>query len=147
MMKIKEIMSTPAKTIEADASVREAAKAMKQNNVGILPVMRAGQLVGIVSDRDLVVRALSEDRLAHPVSEFMSSNPVSLNEHRSVEDAIETMRANGIGRLVITDELSRIVGVVSAADLAVACAGDPRVGSLAAALGLSHRTTEELARM
>jgi CBS domain-containing protein len=146
-MKLKEIMTAPAQTIESWKSVKEAADIMKRANVGALPVLRQNELVGIITDRDLVVRGLTEGKLTVPISDLMSSNPISLLGEQSVDDAIETMQANCVGRIVVVDELKRVVGVVSAADVAVACSGDARIGRLAATLSSAHKSTEHLARL
>lgn len=138
-MRLKEIMTTSVESIEVNATVQQAAKKMKVCDVGMLPVTDKGRVVGIVTDRDLVTRALAEGRTAITVREAMTPDPIMLEQNRDVEDAVQTMVGHRIGRLVVKDTMDRMVGVVSAADLAVSCAGDAKIGKLAESLSRSHR--------
>jgi CBS domain-containing protein len=138
-MKLKDIMSTPATTIEASAPLYEAARKMRRAAVGVLPVLRDGRLAGIVTDRDLVVRGLSEFPAIRNVSEAMTPDPICLSQDADISHAIDTMMVREVGRVVVIDEFGRAVGVLSASDVAIACQGDHRVGRLATVLGKSHK--------
>jgi CBS domain-containing protein len=138
-MKIKDLMNTTLETVPPGATVREAAVKMAERHVGLLPVVDEGRLLGIVTDRDLVVRALSRGWTDRAVREVMTGEPACLSKEADIELAILTMEERKVGRLLVTDESGRLVGVLSAADVAIALAGDARAGHLAAILGGAHR--------
>lgn len=145
-VKLRDVMTRTIETIDASARVQDAALKMKTADVGMLPVTEAGRLVGIVTDRDLVIRAVCNGKTATPVRDVMSPHPVCIDQNRDIDDAIGSMIGHRVGRLVVSDEVGRIVGVLSATDVAVACSGDARVGSLANALGGAHRHVGTIAR-
>jgi CBS domain-containing protein len=94
---------------------------MRENDIGMLPVVEDTQLVGIVTDRDLVVSvlAVSKDAGDRPVSEAMSSDPVCCKDTHSVAKAVAIMGDAQIERLPVVDQLDRLVGVISVGDIAV----------------------------
>jgi len=144
-MKLREIMIRSVETVEPVALIREAAAKMKQAYVGMLPVVDKGYVIGVVTDRDLVVRGLSRKTDQITVREAMTPNPICLLPDAEVDLAVEAMKVNHIGRVLVTDETGHLRGVLSAADIAVAFAGDTRVGKLATTLGSSHRKPTALA--
>lgn len=138
-MKLKEIMTKSVESVNSTATLQEAARKMRDAEVGMLPVWNEGQLAGVVTDRDLVVRGLGDNEPHARVEEVMSAKPICLNQDSDVQEALETMMSKEVGRVLVTDLGNQVVGVVSAGDLAVACEGDPRVGRLAAKLGKAHK--------
>ncbi len=144
-MKLREIMVRSVETIEPVAPIQDAALKMRAANVGMLPVVEGGHVVGIVTDRDLVVRGLSAPTDGLCVRDAMTPNPVCLLPDADVDLAVQTMKAHRIGRLLVTDEIGRLLGVLSAADVAVAYSGDQRVAQLATALSSAHRRATAIA--
>lgn len=138
-MKIREVMVRSVETIGPAAPIRDAAIKMQNSNVGMLPVIDGGHVVGIVTDRDLVVRGLVNKEDNVKVRDTMTPNPICLLPDADVEVAVASMRENRVGRLLITDEVGHLEGVLTAADVAVAYAGDKRVGQLATTLSTFHR--------
>jgi len=124
-MKISEIMSKNPRTVSPDTPVSEAAQMMKEEDVGLVPVIERvggaetrGRLVGVVTDRDIAIRAVAEGRATDaPVSEFMSGGVKTCSPDDSVEDAMELMGREQVRRLPIVDERGSLVGVVAQADL------------------------------
>lgn len=114
-MQLRDIMTKAVETIGSDASLRFAATQMEKEDVGFLPVMRDGQLVGVITDRDITVRAVS--RGLNPektlVSDAMTEDVVMLPENSEVEDAADLMDTRKVRRLVVTDAHESIVGVIS----------------------------------
>lgn len=114
-MQLKEIMTRTVETIPANATVGDAARKMESTQVGFLPVIQDGEVVGVITDRDITVRAVSRglDAENTRVSEAMTSRIVSLPENSEVEDATELMEQRRVRRLIITDGAESLTGVVS----------------------------------
>ena len=118
-MDVRNVMSSDVASIESRDTLQAAAAKMAEINVGSLPVLRDGRLAGIVTDRDIVVRAVA--RGAAPdtaVADAMSDGVVTLSPDMSVDEAARLMSDKQIRRLYVVDE-DRLVGVVSLGDLAV----------------------------
>jgi CBS domain-containing protein len=120
MQKISEVMSTDVQTISPDASIEEAAQEMRDGDFGLLPVGEEEQLLGVITDRDITVRAVAEGKdPSTPVRDVMSEGVISAHEDDSVEDAARVMSDHQIRRLPIVDGDQRLVGIVSLGDFAV----------------------------
>ena len=119
-MQLKDVMTTHVQGISADQSVCEAAQAMERMRIGSIPVFRDGRPVGIVTDRDIVVRAVATrcDCSQKRVGEIMTEGLVTMPETTDIADAAEEMEQRQIRRLLVTSESGEIVGVVSVGDIA-----------------------------
>jgi CBS domain-containing protein len=119
MHTIRDVMTEDVRTVDAGAAISEAARLLAEAGVGSLPVLEDGRPVGIVTDRDLVVRVLARgaDVAAVRVGEVASSPLHSISSDRSVDEAIFLMSSNRIRRLAVVDD-GRLVGMVSQADIA-----------------------------
>ncbi|MFD1030051.1 CBS domain-containing protein [Metaplanococcus flavidus] len=119
MMKVADIMTSEVDTCMPNTSLQEAAAKMKEINVGSIPVVDNDKLVGIITDRDIVVRGIAESiSLDSAVSEILSESIVTGSKEMSVEDAAELMADHQIRRLPIVEN-DKIVGIVSLGDIAV----------------------------
>jgi CBS-domain-containing membrane protein len=98
----------------------EAAEFIREANVGVLPVVDNNRLIGILTDRDIVVRAvaLGDDPASISVSEVMTPEPVCVFEDDSIEVAADVMSSHGLRRLPVIDHGLRVVGILSLSDLA-----------------------------
>jgi CBS domain-containing protein len=105
-------------TIDADRTVLEAARFMMEHNIGALPVLRGGDLVGIFSERDIMNRVVAGGRSpgTTKVSEVMTSNPKTVGVDETVEDCLFMMREFGFRHALIT-EGKNVKGLVSLRDL------------------------------
>ena len=120
-MQLREIMSRDVEVIAPEATIREAAEKMREIDVGPLPVCNGKRLVGILTDRDIVIRAIADghDPATTPVEQAMSDEVVYCFDDDESEDAARLMREHQIRRLPIVDHDKKLVGIVSLGDLAV----------------------------
>ena len=121
-MKIKEIMTRTVEVIHPSDTLQNAAEKMRNHNVGFLPVYNGGELIGVVTDRDIVVRAMAKG--ADPRTmlswEMITSPAIYCFDDQSVDDAIDLMHDNQIRRLVILNRTTKqLAGVISLGDLAI----------------------------
>jgi CBS domain-containing protein len=120
-MEIKAVMTPHAEVISPEATLTEAAQKMRGWDLGLLPVWDGGQLVGVLTDRDVVVQALAlgYDPRATPVRLAMTPECVCCYEDQDVRQAAALMQERQVRRLVVLDREQQLVGVVSLGDLAV----------------------------
>lgn len=120
-MHVSEVMTSNFEMIDSTRSLLDAAAQMKSLNVGFLPVEEGGRLIGVVTDRDLVVRGLAQglDPASTQVKDIISSDVVYCFEDDSIEDAARLMEENQIRRLIVCRQDRTPVGVVSLGDIAV----------------------------
>ena len=116
---VKDIMSSPALTIEENETAKAAGEKMKKHRKGCLLVTRNGKPVGIVSDSDLINKVLVKDKLASQVlvKEIMSSPLVTVRPDDNIVDAVNKIKKNNIHRLPVIDK-GKIVGIISLSDIA-----------------------------
>jgi len=121
-MRISEIMTPDPELIDPTATVRDAAQRMKNEDIGALPVGENDRLIGMVTDRDITVRAVAEGRdpSSTTVRDVMSEKIYYCFEDDDVEDAAKCMADNQVRRLPILNRDKRLTGIVSLADLAQA---------------------------
>jgi CBS domain-containing protein len=118
-LKIKEIMTTDVRTVSANDSITEAASIMKQLDVGAIPVIDKDILVGIITDRDMVLRAVAEGKNpSERVSTIMTTDITTVNSDMDVHKVADLMASKQIRRLPIVDN-NQLVGIVSIGDMAV----------------------------
>ena len=117
---IRDIMTTNPSTIEPDQSVVEAAKIMKQEDAGVVPVTENGRLTGMVTDRDIAIRVVAEgkDPQSTAVREVASKNLVTIDPQQDLDEALRLMAKHQVRRLPVVEEDGRLVGVVAQADVA-----------------------------
>jgi CBS domain-containing protein len=117
---VEEVMTRDPRTVNADDAIVEAARIMRDSDIGDAVVMDGGQVNGIVTDRDIVVRGVAEGRDAGstPVSEVCTTGVETIDPGASVDDALRLMREHDIRRLPVTKN-GRPVGILSLGDLAV----------------------------
>ena len=120
-MLLREMMTASIEDIPADATLMQAAEKMKLLDIGAIPVRENDRLVGMITDRDIAVRAVAEGRDPKevPVREAMSRDICFCYEDDSVESAAKLMQEKQIRRLAVFDRSQRPIGMVSLGDLAV----------------------------
>ena len=118
-MKVKDAMTSEPAKIGPDDGCAQAAMLMREEDCGSLPVVRDGKLVGIVTDRDIVVRAAADGRdlKTTKVSEVMSADPVTIGPDADIDEAAKLMAQHQVRRLPVVDK-GRLVGIIVTAQLA-----------------------------
>jgi CBS domain-containing protein len=132
-MKIHDIMTRNPSSVTVEASVREAAQVMKQEDVGVVPVINGQgdkRLVGVVTDRDIAIRCIADGRDGTcRVRDVMSSHDLATcGENDDVDDVMTAMRTEKVRRIPIVDERGSLVGIVSQADVLIRTKDTHRAG-------------------
>ncbi|HVQ17730.1 MAG TPA: CBS domain-containing protein [Actinomycetes bacterium] len=138
MTTAREIMTTNAECARTDETLADAARKMRDLDVGALPICgEDDRLQGMVTDRDIVVRCVAEgtDPTSTPVSELAEGKPVTIGADDPIDEALRTMIEHGVRRLPVIDG-DRLVGMVSQADVAREITPQ-QAGELVAALSRS----------
>ena len=131
-MQLKDVMTRDVEVISPDASLEEAARTMDQLNVGPLPVCDGERLVGMVTDRDITVRATAagKDPRTATVREAMSTDVLYCFEDQDVSEAVRLMESQQVRRVPVLDRSKRLVGIVSLGDVATATRDDRLTGEV-----------------
>lgn len=119
---VQEAMTAAVTSVEPSLPVVEAARRMRAEDVGSLPVVdESGQVIGMVTDRDIAMRLVAEgkDASATTVSEIASGRLVTVAPEQDLDEALELMAAYQVRRLPVVDEGNRLVGIVAQADVAL----------------------------
>lgn len=118
--KISDLMSPSPCAIDADKPVAYAAQMMKEEDVGLAPIIEGDRLVGTLTDRDIVLRVVAEgkDPQSVAVREVASTDLVTIDPEQDLGEALRLMAANQVRRLPVVEEDGRLVGVVAQADVA-----------------------------
>lgn len=118
-MKIRDLMTPGVRTISPEASIRDAARLMAEADIGAIPVASGDRLAGMVTDRDIVIRAVASGKAADAtVGEVMSHEVLYCREDDDIQDVCENMSDLQIRRLPVVNAAKRLVGIVSLADIA-----------------------------
>jgi CBS domain-containing protein len=135
MTTAREIMTPTVTYLEPSHSVADAAQQMASDDIGALPVCEGGRLVGMITDRDLVLRVITEGRDPQGTTigdVVQKTEVVTIGADDPVEEAIRTMKDHAVRRLPVIDG-TELVGMVSQADIARALP-DAKVGDLVGAI-------------
>jgi CBS domain-containing protein len=119
-MKIREAMTRDVRMVRPDQTIREAAHLMAELDIGALPVEDSDRLVGMITDRDIAVRAVAEGHGADTmVRDVMSAEVKYCFDDQSVEEVTRNMGEQRLRRLPVVDRNKRLVGILSLGDLAL----------------------------
>lgn len=119
--KVRDVMADRPRCVSPETPVSEAARLMRSEDVGSLPVLEGERLTGVVTDRDIVVRAVAEEKdpRGMPVREVASGELVTIGPDEDLSEALRLMATHQVRRLPVVDEDDRLVGVVAQADVAM----------------------------
>jgi len=120
-MKVKEVMTRDVEFIDSNDSIKQAAEKMKKLNIGVLPVKTGDEMVGIITDRDIVVRSVAQglDPEKHKIIEAFSEGVIACKEEDDIKEVAQLMEDRQIRRVVVKDDQEKVTGIVSLGDLAV----------------------------
>jgi CBS domain-containing protein len=119
MTTVSDVMTRNVRTLSPDSSITEAAKAMEELDVGVIPVCEGDALVGMVTDRDIVLRAVAQGLDGDtPLARVMSSDIRTAREDDDLDTVLADMAASQIRRLPVLDGEERLIGIISIGDIA-----------------------------
>ena len=128
---VRDLMTTQPRCVTPDTPVTEVARMMGEEDVGSVPVIDGERLVGVVTDRDIVLRAVAQgkDPRGMPAREVASVDLVTIREDEGLADALEAMARHQVRRLPVIDKQERVIGILAQADVALE-AKDKEAGEL-----------------
>ncbi|KAB2953252.1 CBS domain-containing protein [Heliorestis acidaminivorans] len=126
---VRDIMTSDVKTLSSDQTLVDAAKTMSSIDVGAMPIVDNGKCVGIITDRDIVIRAVAkgQDVKTTKIQSVMTKELITASPDTDIHEAAEIMAENQIRRLLITDQ-GKLVGILALGDLAVMDIYDDEAG-------------------
>ena len=118
--RIRELMTENPRTVNASTPVVEAARIMRDDDVGLVPIVEGGRLTGTLTDRDIAIRVVAEERGLNSttVREIASTGLVTIDPDQDLDEALRLMAQHQVRRLPVVEEDGRLVGIVAQADVA-----------------------------
>ena len=138
-MKVKDMMHKGVECVSPDTAINLIAKKMRDLDVGAIPVAANGELVGMVTDRDITIRCVvgNETMSSIKAKDVMTSGVIYCRDNEDVEDAVRIMEGKQVRRLPVLNEAMQVVGMVSLGDLSHALPRD-LTGEVAKAVSAHH---------
>ena len=127
-MNVRDVMTPNPKTVELSDTIQDAARIMRDEDTGAVPAVEEGRVVGMVTDRDIVIRAVADGDWEATIDDIVSDDVVCATPDMTTAQAGALMSEHQIRRLPVIDEDENIVGIVSLGDLAVKEGRDSRTG-------------------
>jgi len=127
-MKISEVMTPNPRTVKPTDSLQAAATIMRDEDTGAIPVLDGDRITGMVTDRDIVIRAVADGDFKAKVSDVASDDVITVTPEMATSEAAELMSEHQVRRLPVVDGDDKLVGIVSLGDLAVKEGRDSRMG-------------------
>lgn len=128
--KVRDVMTANPETVSQQDSVLQAARIMRDSDTGVVPVVDGTKIIGMVTDRDIVVRAIADGKNISDVqvTDVMTRSVRSLSEDDSVDDALNLMSSAQIRRVPVVNSANDLVGIVSMGDISTNTNRDGKVG-------------------
>ncbi len=129
---VRDLMTPNPQGVEASASVSDAARIMKEQDVGPVPILEGGQLVGMLTDRDIAIRVVAEGRdpQSTTAGEIASRDLVTIDPQQDLDEALRLMAQHQVRRLPVVEEDGRLVGILAQADVATEHGDDRATGQV-----------------
>ena len=116
---IRELMTRNPRTVSPDQTVQDAARIMRDEDTGVVPITEGDNLVGVITDRDIAIRAVAEGKDGQSsVRDVASRDIVTIDPQQELDEALRLMAQHQVRRLPVVEEDGRLVGIVSQADVA-----------------------------
>lgn len=127
-MNVRDVMTPNPRTVELSDTIQDAALIMRDEDTGAVPVVEEGRVVGMVTDRDIVIRAIADGDFEATIDDIVSDDVVFAKADMTTAQAEDLMSEHQIRRLPVVDEDENIIGILSLGDLAVKEGRDSRTG-------------------
>jgi len=129
--RIRDLMTTNPRSLESGSTVMDAARLMRDEDAGLIPVVEGEKLVGTVTDRDIAIRVVAEGKSPESITvgEIASRELVTIGPQQDLDEALRLMARHQIRRLPVVEEDGRLVGIVAQADIA-RNASDAKTGDI-----------------
>lgn len=120
-MKVRDAMSRDPRTVDSGVSVVEVARLMRDEDVGLIPIVESDRIVGTVTDRDIAVRVVADGRSAEDVkvADVASRELVTVDPDQDLDEALRLMAKHQVRRLPVVEEDGKLIGIVAQADIAM----------------------------
>ncbi|HEX8617265.1 MAG TPA: CBS domain-containing protein [Thermoanaerobaculia bacterium] len=127
---VRDVMTANPESVSAKDSIREVARIMKDSDTGVVPVVDGRKIIGLITDRDIVVRGVAEGKSVDDMSvnEIMTKSVRSVREDATVGDALNMMSSADIRRIAVVNQNDELVGIVSIGDISTNTNADGKVG-------------------
>jgi CBS domain-containing protein len=128
---IRELMTKNPRSLESGSNVMDAARLMRDEDVGVIPIVEGEKLIGTVTDRDIAIRVVAEGKSpdSTTVGEIASRELVTIDPQQDLDEALRLMARHQVRRLPVVEEDGKLVGIVAQADIARS-ASDEQTGDL-----------------
>jgi len=128
---IREVMTSNPCTIDADKDIAYAAKMLRDEDVGVAPIVEGDQLIGVLTDRDIAIKVVAEgkDPQTTKVREIASKDIVTIDPQQDLDEALRLMAQHQVRRLPVVEEDGKVVGIIAQADVALQ-SDDAKTGEL-----------------
>ncbi len=127
-MKVSDVMTPNPRTVQLSDTIEDAAKIMRDEDTGAVPVIEDDRVVGMITDRDIVIRAVADGDFECTIDDIVSDDVVCATPEMTTAEAADLMSEHQIRRLPVVDDDERLVGIISLGDIAVKEGRDARTG-------------------
>lgn len=118
-MKVKDLMTKNVITVSKFDSIVSAAMKMKEYDIGIVVVVDdRGEVLGVLTDRDIVTRAVTKNKIDGFVDDIMTPDCIGISKDDNIKKVIDMMGGYQVRRIVVTDETKKVIGIISLSDIA-----------------------------
>ena len=119
-MSIRDVMTKDPRTVTKGSTVAEAARLMRDEDTGVVPIVEGEKLVGVLTDRDITINVVADgkDPQSTKVDEVASTSLVTVDPQQELDEALRLMAQHQVRRLPVAEEDGRLVGIVAQADIA-----------------------------
>lgn len=116
-MKAQDIMNRSLIVVNKEISISEVAKIMKENDIGFVPIANDNKIIGVITDRDIVINALAnKSDLDKPIKDYMTKNIIEVDINDNISKVLNKLRKNKVKRVLVSDN-SKLVGIISFSDI------------------------------